>query len=141
MRTEGKFQKRQTRALFARLLPTAFATAAFAGIAHAVMVAIAARSVGLELIYIGGLSFVVAFVVAIAVGAILLVITGLLRLGLVASLIMFLLSIQAIAIWLQFYLFEFQTGWSDVSWEYGLISVPASLIAWHQSVFFVHNRV
>lgn len=132
---------RRMRALLARLLPAAVVTAGFAGIAHAVMVAIAARSVGLELIYIGSLSFVVAFVVAVAGGAVLLAITGLLRLGLVASLIMFLLSIQAIAIWLQFYLFEFQTGWSDVSWEYGLISVPASLIAWHQSVFSVHNRV
>ncbi|MEZ5986128.1 MAG: hypothetical protein R3B94_09270 [Hyphomonas sp.] len=131
----------QMHALIARLLPAAVTTAAFAGVAHAAMVAVAARSVGLELLYIAILSFVVAFMVAVAGGAVLLAITGMLRLGLVASLLLFLISIQAIAIWLEFYLFEFRSGWADVSWQYGLISVPASLIAWHQSVFYVHKRV
>lgn len=140
MKTEGKFRVRRTRTLLARLLPAAVVTAGFAGIAHAVMVAIAARLVGPELIYIASLSFVVAFFVAVAGGAVLIAIAGLLRLGVVASLILFLVSIQAVAIWLQFYLFEFQGSWADISWEYGLISVPASLIAWHQSVFSVHNR-
>ena len=129
------------RALFARLLPAAVATAAFAAIAHAAMVAVAARSIGFELVYIAGLTFVVGVVVALAGGVVLLAITGLLRLGLISSFLLFLISIQAVAILLEFYFFEFRNGWADISWQYGLISVPASLIAWYQSVFFVHKRI
>ena len=53
------------RALLARLIPAAVATAGFAAIAHAALVAVAARSIGMELMYIAGLSFVVALVVAL----------------------------------------------------------------------------
>ena len=127
--------------LLSRLLPAAFATASFAALAHALMVGIAAQSVGLEIVYIASLSFLVALIVAVAGGALLLAITKALRLCPVSSLLLFLLSIQAVAIGLQFYLFEFQNGWGDISWQYGLISVPASLIAWHQSAFYVHKRV
>ncbi|WP_065383321.1 hypothetical protein [Hyphomonas sp. ND6WE1B] len=123
-----------------RLWPAAVATAAFAALAHAVLVAIAARSIGLELVYIAGLSFVVALVVALIGGAVLLAIVRVLRFGLISSLLLFLVAVQAVAIWLQFYLFEFQNGWADISWQYGLISVPASLVAWHQSVFYFHKR-
>lgn len=128
------------RALLARLIPAAVATAGFAAIAHAALVAVAARSIGLELVYIAGLSYVVALVVALTGGAVLLTIVKVLRLGIVSSLLLFLVAIQAVAIWLQFYFFEFQNGWADISWQYGLISVPASLLAWHQSVFYVHKR-
>ena len=130
----------QKRALLARLIPAAVATAGFAAIAHAALVAVAARSIGLELVYIAGLSYVVALVVALTGGAVLLTIVKVLRLGIVSSLLLFLVAIQAVAIWLQFYFFEFQNGWADISWQYGLISVPASLLAWHQSVFYVHKR-
>lgn len=128
------------RALLARLIPAAVATAGFAAIAHAGLVAVAARSIGMELVYIAGLSYVVALVVALIGGAVLLAMVKVLRLGLVSSFLLFLVSIQAVAIWLQFYFFEFQNGWADISWQYGLISVPASLVAWHQSVFYIHKR-
>ncbi len=128
------------RALLARLIPAAVATAGFAAIAHAGLVAVAARSIGMELVYIAGLSYVVALVVALIGGAVLLAMVKVLRLGLVSSFLLFLVSIQAVAIWLQFYFFEFQIGWADISWQYGLISVPASLVAWHQSVFYIHKR-
>lgn len=131
----------QTRGLFARLLPAAVATAAFAAIAHAAMVAVAARAIGFELVYIAGLSFVVGVFVALVGGAVLLAITGLLRLRLISSFLLFLISIQAVVILLEFYFYDFRNGWADISWQYGLISVPASLIAWYQSVFFVHSRV
>ncbi|WP_321489124.1 hypothetical protein [uncultured Hyphomonas sp.] len=130
----------RTHALLARLIPAAVTTAGFAAIAHAALVAVAARSIGMELVYIAGLSFVVALVVALIGGAVLLAIVRVLRLGLISSLLLFLVAVQAVAIWLQFYFFEFQNGWADISWQYGLISVPASLVAWHRSVFYNHKR-
>ena len=129
-----------TSSLVRRLWPAAVATAAFAALAHAALVAVAARSFGLELAYIAVLSFVVALVVALIGGAVLLAIVRVLRLGLISSLLLFLIAVQAVAIWLEFYFFEFQNGWADISWQYGLISVPASLVAWHQSVFYNHKR-
>ena len=126
--------------LFRRLWPAAVATAAFAALAHAALVAVAARSIGLELASIAVLSFIVALVVALIGGAVLFAIVRVLRLRLISSFLLFLITIQAVAIWLQFYFFEFQNGWADISWQYGLISVPASLVAWHQSVFCIHKR-
>ena len=129
------------RELFARLLPAATMTSAFAALAHAAMVAVPARSVGFELVYIAVLSFLVAFVIALLGGAVLLAVTGWLRLGLLSSLLFFLIVIQVVAICMQFYLFDFEGSWADISWQYGLISVPAAMIAWYQSVFYVHKRV
>ncbi|GAB3284484.1 hypothetical protein [Parahaliea aestuarii] len=124
---------------FRRLFPAAFTTAAFAALAHAVLVAIAAGSIGAELVYIAALSFVVALVVAAPCGAVLLATVGTLKLKPIPSLLLFLVAIQVIAVGLEMYFFE--NGISDTSWQYGLISVPASLIAWHQSVYFVHKNI
>lgn len=126
---------------FGRLVPAATITAGFAAIAHAALVAVAARSVGLETVAIAALSFAVALVVALVGGVLLLAIVAMLRLGLITSFLLFFVSVQLIAIWLEFFFFEFQNGWADISWQYGLISVPASLIAWHQSVYAVHKAV
>lgn len=126
---------------FGRLVPAAAMTAIFAGVAHAALVAVAARMVGLETVAIAALTFGVALVVALAGGMLLLAIVAMLRLGLIQSLILFFVSVQLIAIWLEFFFFEFQNGWADISWQYGLISVPASLIAWHQSIYAVYKSV
>ena len=131
----------RTSALFRRLLPAASYTAAFAAIAHAVLVAIAAREIGLELGAIAGLSFAVAIVVALAGGAILLAVVAIFKLRPVPSLVLFVIAVQLVAIWLEFVFFEFENGWADISWQYGLISVPASLIAWHQSVYIAQKQI
>lgn len=125
--------------LFHRLLPAAFVTACFAALAHALLVAVAARSIRLELVYIAALSFVVALVVALIGGAVLLFIVGGLKLKPLPSLLLFLIAIQAVTVGLEMYFFE--SGWADISWQYGLISVPVSLIAWYQSVYFVHKNI
>ncbi len=129
---------RETQPLFRRLFPAAIATSIFAALAHAVLVGIAARSIGLELAYIAAVTFVVALVVALVGGAVLLAIVAALKLRPVSSLLLFLIVIQAIAIRLEMYLFE--GSFSDISWQYGLISVPASVIAWHQSVYCAHRE-
>ena len=49
----------------APLLPATLITACFAAVAHAIAVAVAARSVGSELLLIGALSFVVTLVLAL----------------------------------------------------------------------------
>lgn len=126
--------------LLGRLFPAAFATALFAALAHATLVGIAARSIGLELVAIAALSFLVALIVAVAGGAVLLLIVGLLKLQRWPSLLLFVVAVQLIAIWLEFFFFEFENGWADISWQYGLISVPASLIAWHLSVHHADTR-
>ncbi|MCV0378080.1 hypothetical protein [Nitratireductor sp.] len=125
---------RETQPLFHRLFPAAIATSIFAALAHAVLVGIAARSIGLELVYIAAVTFVVALVG----GAVLLAIVAALKLRPVSSLLLFLIVIQAIAIRLEMYLFE--GSFSDISWQYGLISVPASVIAWHQSVYCAYRE-
>lgn len=125
--------------LLHRLVPAAVTTAVFAALAHAVLVAIAARSVGLELLYIASLSFVVALLVALPGGAFLLAVVAVLRLTLVSSLLLFLTVIQGVAVGLEMYFFE--SGLNEISWRYGLISIPASLIAWHSSVFQVYKQV
>lgn len=128
---------RETLPLFHRLLPAALATSVFAALAHAALVAVAARSIGLELVYIAAVSFVAALVVALLGGATLLAAVVALKLKPAASLLLFLIVIQAIAVALEMYLFE--SGLRDISWEYALISIPASLIAWHQSVYYAYR--
>lgn len=128
---------RETQSLFHRLFPAAFATAIFAALAHAGLVAIAARSIGLELVYIASLSFIVALVVALLGGAALLAVVVAFKLKPVSSLLLFLIVIQVIAIRLEMYFFE--GGFNEISWQYGLISVPASLIAWYRSVYYVYR--
>ncbi|WP_425055948.1 hypothetical protein [Pseudomonas abyssi] len=117
----------------AHLLPATLITACFAAVAHAIAVAVAARSVGSELLLIGALSFVVTLVFALPGGAILLGVTALLRLKPWASLLLFVLTIQAIAIGVELYLFE--SSVADISWVYGVIIVPASLLAWRVSAY------
>lgn len=129
----------KTTSLFNQLLPAAFATSAFAALAHALLVAVAARSIGLELIYIGAISFIVALVISFVGGAVLLAVVGVLKLNLVVSFVLFVVAIQAVAIWVEMTFFEI--GLNDISWVYGFISVPASLIAWHQSVYYVHMHI
>lgn len=129
---------RETPPLFHRLLPAALATSVFAALAHAALVAVAARSISLELAYIAAVSFVAALVVALVGGAVLLAAIVVLKLKPAASLLLFLIVVQAIAIALEMYLFE--SSFNDISWRYGFISVPASLIAWHQSVGYAHRE-
>ena len=117
----------------AHLLPATLITACFAAVAHAIAVAVAARSVGLELLLIGGLSFVVTLVLALPGGAVLLAVTALLRLKPWASLLLFVLTIQAIAIGFELYLFESTVA--DISWMYAVITLPASLLAWRVSAY------
>lgn len=117
----------------AHLLPATLITASFAAVAHAIAVAVAARSVGSELLLIGALSFVVTLVLALPGGAVLLGVTALLRLKPWASLLLFVLTIQAIAIGVELYLFE--STIADISWVYGVITVPASLLAWRMSAY------
>lgn len=128
------------RSYYSRLFPAAIITAGFAALAHAALVAVAARSIGLELVAIASLTFAVAIVVALAGGAVLLAVVGALKLKPLPSLFLFFVAVQCVAIWLEMFLFDFESGWADISWQYGLISVPASLIAWHQSVFHVQKR-
>ena len=123
--------------LFHRLFPAALATSLFAGVAHAIAVAIAARSVGLELLYIATLTFMIALVVAFIGGAVLLTIVSLLRLTPLPALILFVIVIQAVAIGLEMTLFEI--GLKDISWQYGLITIPAAVIAWYQSVYLAYQ--
>ncbi|MAL03963.1 MAG: hypothetical protein CL625_06800 [Arenimonas sp.] len=113
-------------------------TAAFAAIAHAALVAVAARAIGVELIYIAAISFVVAWVVAVIGGAVLLSVTQVFGLGLAASLAVFLVAIQALTIGLEMYVFE--SGLDAVSWRYSLISVPSALLAWYLSVYACHKK-
>lgn len=127
-----------TTSYLRQLLPAAMATATFAAFAHAVLVAIAAQSVGLELLYIAGLSFVVALIPAVAGGAFLLVFTGVFALRLPWSLLLFFVVIQLVAIEIEMWLFE--SSIEDVSWQYGLITVPASIIAWYRSIYYVHQN-
>lgn len=129
---------RETLHLFHRFLPAAFATAVFAALAHAVSVGGAAKSIGLELVYIAVLTFVVALVVAPIGGAVLLAIVSELKLRPLPALLLFLVAIQGVAIGLGMYFFESSFG--DIPWQYGLISVPASLVAWYQSVYFVRKN-
>lgn len=126
--------------LLCRLVPAAIGTATFAALAHAMLVGIAARTIGLELAAIAAFTFVVSVVLALAGGSVLLALVAALRLNGLASLLLFVSTVQCIAIWLQFYLFEFENGWADISWRYGLISAPASLIAWHLSVHHVNKH-
>lgn len=126
--------------LFRRLLPAALCTAVFAAIAHAVLVGIAARAFGLELLAIASLSFVVALVVSLAGGAVLLAIVAALDIKPIPALILFVIAAQSLTIWLEFFFSDFEIGWADISWQYALISVPASLIAWHQSAYYVHKH-
>ncbi len=123
--------------LFQRLFPAAIATSLFAGVAHAIAVAIAARSVGLELLYIATLTFVIALIIAFIGGAVLLAIVSLLRLTPLPALILFVITIQAIAIGLELTVFEI--GLKDISWQYSLITIPAAIIAWYQSVYLAHQ--
>lgn len=123
------------KSFYRRLFPAAINTAGFAALAHAALVAIAARSIGLELIYIATLSFVVVLVVALLVGSALLLVVGVFNLKLGSSLLLFVIAIQAVAIGLEMHFFEI--GLNDISWQYGLITAPASLIAWYCSVYHV----
>lgn len=131
---------KQGSLLFRRLVPAALGAAAFAAIAHAVLVAIAARSVGLELLAIASLTFPVALVVACSAGAVLLAIVTSLKLKLLPSMALFVIAAELATIWLEFFFFEFTNDWRDLSWQYSLISVPASLLAWHQSVYHVQRH-
>lgn len=120
-----------------RLFPAAVGTAAFAAVAHAALVAIAARSIGAELLVVAALSFVVALVVALAGGAVLLLAVQAFRLGLAASLLLFVVAVQAISIGLELVVFEI--GLDDVSWQYAFISVPSALLAWYLSIYRAHR--
>ncbi|MGB2253530.1 MAG: hypothetical protein ACPH56_00790 [Spongiibacter marinus] len=80
----------------------------------------------------------VALVPALAGGAILLLICGIFALRLPASLLLFFVVIQAVAIELEMLFFE--GGFNDISWQYGLITAPASVVAWYRSVYYAHKN-
>lgn len=130
---------RDRSSLFQRLVPAALATSLFTALAHAALVAIAARSIGFELVLIASLSFIVAALVALPGGALLLAVVALLKLGLVSSFLLFFVLVQLVAVGLEMYLFE--SSLNSVSWQYGLISVPASWVAWYGSVYHVSRHV
>ena len=88
---------RDRSSLFQRLVPAALATSLFAALAHAALVAIAARSIGFELVLIASLSFIVAALVALPGGALLLAVVALLKLGLVSSFLLFFVLVQLVA--------------------------------------------
>lgn len=98
----------------------------------------AARAVGSELLLIGALSFVVTLVLALPGGAVLLGVTALLRLKPWASLLLFVMTIQAIAIGVELYLFESTVA--DISWVYGVITLPASLSARRVSAYPAYQQ-
>ncbi len=116
-----------------RLLPAALEAAGFAALAHAILVGIAARSIGAELLLIASLSFVVTFVVALPVGVVLLLLVWGFKIRPAASLLLFLVSIQLLSIGLEMHVFEI--GVADISWQYAWISVPTAFVAWYRSVF------
>jgi len=118
------------------LFPAALGTAAFAATAHAAMVAIASRSVGVELLAVAAISFVVALVVALSGGVILLAVTWILRLGSVAALVLFVVVIEGVVVGLEMFVFEI--GPIDVSWHYAVTSVPSACLAWYLSIHRVH---
>lgn len=74
------------------------------------------------MLLIGALSFVVTLVLALPGGAVLLGVTALLRLKLWASLLLFVLTIQAITIGVALYLFE--STIADISWIYAVYHPP-----------------
>lgn len=125
------------RAYFRRLLLAGFITASFAALAHTAFVLFAEGYFAMDAFFIFSLSLVVAFIVALIGGTILLAIAGLLKLRPLPALILFLITIQAISIGLEAYIYRI--SFVDMSWEYGLISVPASIIAWYFSVYWVHR--
>lgn len=125
------------RNYYTGLFSAAGMTAAFAAIAHAVLIAVAGRSIGPELIYITALSFMIAWPVAVIGGAVLLTIVGMLKLRPLPAFILFFIIIQAVAIGLEMFFFEI--GWQDISWQYGLISVPSAVIAWYRSIYRERN--
>lgn len=93
---------------------------------------------GSELLLIGALSFVVTLVLALPGGAALLGVTELLRLKPWASLLLFVMTIQAIAIGVELYLFESTVA--DISWVYGVTTLPASLSAWRMSAYPAYQQ-
>ena len=121
-----------------RLFPAANVAALVAALGHVIFVTIAARSIGLELIYIATLTYIVAFIVAVPVGALLLIFTGVLKLNPWLSLGLFFVVIQSMAVLLQMYFFEITLD--NISWQYGLISIPVTLTAWYFSVYYVWKR-
>ena len=121
-----------------RLFPAANAAALVAALGHVIVVTIAARSIGLELIYIATLTYFVAFIVAVPVGALLLIFTGALKINPWLSLGLFFVVVQSLAVLLQMYFFEITLD--DISWQYGLISIPVTFTAWYFSVYYVWKR-
>lgn len=118
-----------------RLFPAALQTAACAAVLHTTLVAIFARHIGLESLHIAAISFLFVLALALPGGAVLLLTVWALRLGRTAALILFLVTIEALAIALEMY--GFDIGLEDVSWQYGLITLPSAVVAWHGSVYQV----
>ncbi len=120
-----------------RLIPAANATSLVAALGHIIGIAIAG-GIGLELAYIAVLTYFVAFIVAVSVGAVLLIMVGFFRLNLLSSLLLFLIAVQSVAVGLEVYFFEI--GLADISWQYGFISVPVTLTAWYFSVYHIWKQ-
>ncbi len=59
--------------------------------------------------------------------------------ALATSLFAALAHAALVAVGLEMYLFE--SSLNSVSWQYGLISVPASWVAWYGSVYHVSRHV
>jgi hypothetical protein len=116
-----------------RLVPAANAAAILAAVFHVLGVAVASGSIGIELLYVATLTYLITILVALPVGCALLLLVGYLRLGLLASLLVFLVVIQVVAALTITFLFE--SDLADLPMQYALVSVPATVAAWYFSAW------
>lgn len=118
-----------------RLIPAAHATALVAAVVHVISLGLASGGMGFEAVYIAFLTYIICFIAAILVGAVLLMMVGVFKLSLLPSLLPFLVAAQLAVIGITMYLFEFT--FADIPWQYAVISIPPTLTAWYFSVYHV----
>lgn len=118
-----------------RLIPAVHATAMMSAVVHVISLGLASGGMGLEAVYIVVLTYIICFVAAIVVGAILLAVVGVFRLNLLSSFLLFLTAVQLAVIIITMYLFEF--AFEDIPWQYAVISIPPTITAWYFSVYHV----
>ena len=123
--------------LLSRLLPAANLAAVVAALFHVLGVGVAAGSIGLESLAIAILTYLIAFVVAVPAGFALLAVVAAFGMGLVSSMLVFLTAAQLLTAALISTLFESEL--SDFPVQYALVSVPATIAAWYNSVYRVRT--
>lgn len=131
----------QFRPLLLRLFPAALITALFCGVAFVVFGAIMSGASILEFLYLGLLMFIMSFVVGLVGGIVLLAIVSIFRMHRYVALVFFLIAVQVIAGFIQIYVLSIKPpSLSSIEWKLSLISAPASIIAWYQSVYYVWKQ-